>query len=89
MRGLLALKANRQVFIRHIETIIDQVTNQMTVDRANQITRLNARVIGKTFWHDFTHPSIHFRHWFVSLKNALVFSSATPMASIGATPNMG
>jgi ABC-type microcin C transport system duplicated ATPase subunit YejF len=58
VRCLLAIKANRQFFISHVKAIVDQVADQMTINRANKITWLDTRAIRGTFWHDFTHPSI-------------------------------
>src|SRR5581483_10596899 len=58
VRGLLALKANGQVFVGHVKTVVYQVADQVTIDRANEVPRLNTRAVGGTSFHDFTHPSI-------------------------------
>src|SRR6266568_3193265 len=48
---LLPVKTNLQKFIGNIESIIDQVTNQVAVDGADQITRLQTRQISGAFGH--------------------------------------
>ena len=40
MLRLLPLEANGQLFVSNVEAIIDQVTNEVAIDRANKITRL-------------------------------------------------
>src|SRR6266702_4236752 len=57
---LLALKANSQFFIGNIEAVIYQVTNNISIDRANKIAGLETCAVGRAFRYYLTHPSIHF-----------------------------
>src|ERR1700731_707593 len=59
---LLPLKADGQIFIGGIEAIIHQIANSIAIDRANKVTRLYPRPVGRAFRYYFTHPSIHFWH---------------------------
>ena len=59
---LLALKTDGEFFIGNIEAVIYQVTNNISIDRANKIAGLETCAVGRAFRYYLTHPSIHFWH---------------------------
>ncbi len=59
----LPLEADGQFLVGHVKAIIHQVAHRVTVDGANQITRLQSSPVRRTFRYHLTHPSIHFWHW--------------------------
>src|SRR5689334_17997336 len=62
MLRLLPIKPDDQLFVSSIETIIDKVTDQMTINCADKIPRLQTSAVRRTLGYNLTHPPIHLWH---------------------------